>query len=77
MTRGSWLHSDRLCGAGFGVEKGGEKVDSVQSIQEIEANIVKKHKIAFALVEQCKNEGGLTVNDLMQIFKLALTYIKI
>lgn len=48
-----------------------------KSIQEMELTLAKRHKIALALVEQCKSEGGMTVNDLMQIFKLALTYIQI
>ena len=48
-----------------------------KSIQDMEKQLAKREKIALALVEQCKSEGGMTVHDLLEAFKLALFYIQV
>lgn len=57
--------------------KGGERVGDIQTIHDMEKRLAKREKIALALVEQCKSEGGMTVHDLLEVFKLALLYIQI
>ena len=48
-----------------------------KSIQDMEKQLAKREKIALALIEQCKSEGGMTVHDLLEVFKLALFYIRV
>ena len=52
-------------------------MEKAMSIQEIENQMSKRKKIALALIEQCKSEGGMTVHDLLEVFKLALFYIRV
>ena len=60
-------------GGGEGVREMGNP----KSIQDMEKQLAKREKIALALIEQCKSEGGMTVHDLLEVFKLALFYIRV